>query len=138
MRALAIIAALGLTLASALALSELRTRPAPAVPVARAQPALVEPPPVEAPPPPKLPDARPQIHRAIEQAAPTLKSAHDVEQYLADLEARARRNHQLTSLEVEPGLAAIRKLAGDDPQLAFQLQAEYMQKMTRLSAELSD
>jgi hypothetical protein len=139
MRSLPIVAAAGLIAASAFALHELRVgRQAPTVVVAP-QPALQEPEPATPLPPlPRTVDARPQIHRVIEEAAPSLKSPRDVEQYLGDLEARARRNHQLTALEVEPGLAAIRRLGGSlEPQRAFEMEAEFVKRMNRLAAELA-
>jgi hypothetical protein len=135
-----LVAATAFVAAGALALHELRAgTPAQTATVVAASPpaAQAEPPASLPPPPPRTVDARPQIQRAI-QAAPALKTMHDLEGYLSDLEARARRNHQLTALEVEPGLAAIRQMSSElDPQRAFELETEYVQRMNRLAAELA-
>jgi hypothetical protein len=134
MRSLPIFAAAGLIAAGAFALHELRagTQEPTVTPSPPHEPEPAEP----TPPPPRTVDARPQIQRAIEAAAPSLKSPRDLQQYLGELEARARRNRQLTALEVEPGLAAIRS-ATLEPQRAFEMEAEFMHRMNRLAAELA-
>jgi hypothetical protein len=138
-RALPWVAATVLAAAGALALHELRA--------ASATPVVIAPAPRAQPPsspetPPAVPvqpvaDARPQIRRAVEAAAPTLRTPHDVERYLGELEDRARHNRRLTALEVEPGLAAIRSLGAEgDPQRVREMEGEFLRKMNRLAAEL--
>jgi hypothetical protein len=70
--------------------------------------------------------------RAIE--APSLATPRDVERYLRELEDRARRNRQITALEVDPGLAAIRGV--DDPVERLEMEIEFLRRMHRLVAEL--
>jgi hypothetical protein len=137
MRAFPLVAAIGLVAAGAFALGELRAAsPSPVAAPARAATTLAdEPPPSATAAPP--PDARSQIRRAIEVAQPSLRTQADVERYLGELEARARRNHQITALEVEPGLAAIRGLEVE-PQRMVELEIAFTGKMKRLVEELKD
>jgi hypothetical protein len=123
-----------------------RPSPPPATRVAAAAPppAPDVPPPRrdsrdEMPPPP--PADQPSVHAAIERKVeadrPTLHNAHDIDGYLADLEAHARQNGKVTALEVEPGLMAIREHAEQlGTEEALRKSDEFAQKMARLSAQL--
>jgi hypothetical protein len=85
---------------------------------------------------PGQPDVRAQIRQAVETDVTPLKSESDLDRYLASLEARARRNHKVTALEVEPGIRAIRNLADQiGPDRMQEKRAAFTQKMARLSAE---
>jgi hypothetical protein len=80
---------------------------------------------------------RAEVEQKVEADRPRLNSAHDVDSYLVDLEARARRNGRVTALEIEPGVMAIREHEAQlGPDQALQKTAEFTQKMARLSAEL--
>jgi hypothetical protein len=86
---------------------------------------------------PVPPDVRAQIRQAVETEVAPLKGAGEVERYLGDLEARARRNRRVTALEVEPGVEAIQRLAGEiGPERTQEKLATFTQTMARLSAEL--
>jgi hypothetical protein len=65
--------------------------------------------------PPKAP-VLDQIHEEIERAP--VASAADVDRYLDSLAARARSRGQVTALEVEPGLAMLRRYCPSDPAKA--------------------
>jgi hypothetical protein len=136
-RALPFVAGAGLLAASSFALLELRAPAATAAPIVIApRPAAPAPAPPAAPPP--AASLRPQIRAAIEAAAPSLRTQADVQRYLADLEARARKNHQLTALEVMPGLAAIHGLAGRvDPERRTEMQEDFNRRINRLTDELA-
>jgi hypothetical protein len=108
--------------ASPVAPREAATPIAPAAPVASAPP----------------PGVRPQIRQAIEAAAPSLRSAQDLQLYLDDAEARARRNHAITALEIEPALAAIRMQNDLDPPRRAELEGEFLQRMSRLANQLAN
>jgi hypothetical protein len=137
MKTLTILSALALLASVSSLLFGLR-RPLQIPSVARsAEPHAVEPAAVEPAPPRPLPpivDARPQIKKAIAEARPQLTSPREVERYLSDLEAQARRQHQVTALEVLPGVAAIREQY--PPEEAIARVQEFGNRMTRLSAEL--
>jgi hypothetical protein len=132
-----IIAALSLALVGVTILLalELRSSSMPA-PVSTGERAPIG----EASAPPRVPpptvDVRAQVRRAVEEKAPALKSASDVEHYLSDLESQARRNGKVTALEVEPGMQAIAQLRGElGRERAMELELAFGQKMARISAE---
>jgi hypothetical protein len=79
-------------------------------------------------------DVRAQLKQVVAENRPQLRSTGDVERYLGDLRARARRNHQVTAFEVEPGLAAIREQY--DPEHAIERTQRFADEMAALSAEL--
>jgi hypothetical protein len=90
-------------------------------------------------PPPAAPHVsmRAQIRQAIETDVAPLHSEGDVDRYLGDLEARARRNGRVTALELEPGIRAIQRLADElGHERADEKLAAFAQKMTRLAAEV--
>jgi hypothetical protein len=134
-RALPFVAGAGLLAASSFALLQLRAPAATAAPVATA-PRAADPAPAPPAAPPSTVNVREQIKRAVEVAAPTLRTQPDVQRYLAGLEARARANRQITALEVEPAIAAIHSL-DLDPQRAAEMVGEFSQRMNRLAGELA-
>jgi hypothetical protein len=77
-------------------------------------------------------DGRALIDQAVAEAAPRLATQADVEAYLGELEARARRNHRVTPLDVEPGRAAIRRLELEPAQL-MAMESAFVRKMNRLA-----
>jgi hypothetical protein len=105
-------------------------------PVKSATPTAVAEGPVEQHPralPPTV-DVRAQVRQVVAENRPQLRSTGDVERYLGDLKARARRNHQVSAFEVEPGLAAIREQY--DPVEAIERTRQFADEMAVLSAEL--
>jgi hypothetical protein len=79
----------------------------------------------------------PAVQREVETAVPTLHSEGDVDRYLAELQARARRQGRVTAVEVEPGVQAIAQLeASLPPGRAVEKLAEWQQQMSALSREL--
>jgi len=140
-----LIVALSLALAgvSAALAWAVRAQPAPSPGAAQAASssarAVEESPPAPVRPLPPTVDVRAKIAQAVEQKAPALKSPRDVEHYLDDLEAQARRNRQVTALEVQPGLFAIARMRGElGPERALELELQFTQKMARLSSEYDE
>jgi hypothetical protein len=136
-RALILIASSVLVALAGLLIYELRAGARPhdvavaTPPVPQAEPAT----PAALPPP--LPDARPQIRRAIEAIAPTLETPRDLDRYVESVEQRARREHRLAAVDVEPAFEAIRRMRSQiGAERAMQLQAQYIEKLNRLSAEI--
>jgi hypothetical protein len=124
----------GLVLAAVIGAIVLMLRPQPvAVAPTPKREETAEPPTPPKPLPPTV-DAHPQIRQAVIEAKPKLRSPRDVDGYLADLEAQARRKHQVTALEVEPAIAAIRSQYPHEE--AKKRIAEYTARMSQLSAEL--
>jgi len=72
---------------------------------------------------------RPRIREAIERAP--VRSGADLDAYLDSLEAQARRNRAVTALEIEPGMALIRRYSGDEDKVAT-----FGQRMLRVQQEL--
>ena len=83
-----------------------------------------------------VPDMRARIRQAVQSDLPALKTEADVDRYLAELMARAKRNHRVTALEVQPGLEAIRQLRSQlgDERSQTKLMA-FSDSMEKLSAE---
>jgi hypothetical protein len=137
-RALIVIAASALLGLTAFMFHELRAERAQPVAAAAAPPAPSVETPAPLAPPPARPDARPRIRRAVDAIAPTLETPHDLDRYVDAMEQRARRERQLTAVEIEPGFEAIRRMRGQiGAERAMQLQAEYIQKLNRLSNDLA-
>lgn len=76
------------------------------------------------------PDMRALIQAAVERAR--VNDAADLERYLDELEAQARRNGRVTALEVAPGLSLI--LAKGTPEQAKQ----FSERMVALQTELGE
>jgi hypothetical protein len=88
------------------------------------------------PVPPPIPNVRAEVVKVVEARAPEIHTVGDVDHYLGELEAQARRKHQVTALEVEPGILAIRQMQSElGPDETMRLTADFTQKMARLSAE---
>jgi hypothetical protein len=121
------------TLFAVLAVAALQLRALCDVPVANAPPA-VEPQRSVAAAPAHV-DVRPEIIAKVEQDRPRLTTSGDVDRYLQELESTARRKHQVTALEVEPGMQAIRDLQLE-PDAMLRRQHDFAQHMATLSAEL--
>jgi len=75
---------------------------------------------------------RPQIRQAIERAP--VHGPEDVDRYLDALEAQARRQGQVTALEVEPGVAMARRFYPTEPEKV----ASFTSRMLRVQTELQD
>jgi hypothetical protein len=79
-----------------------------------------------------------QLHHLIETEVRPLKSAAEVERYLALLEQRARERGRVSALEVEPGLEAIRENTDQiGPASALQLSVTFSEKMKNLGKTLN-
>lgn len=82
-------------------------------------------------------DMRGEIRRVAENELSPIVTARDLDRYLADLEVRARRNGQVTMLEVEPGVQAIRKIESQSgPERVMERIADFRGRMAVLSAHL--
>jgi hypothetical protein len=93
--------------------------------------------PVHAALPPPPGDARPQVAKAVNAIAPALETPRDFDRYVESMEQRARREHRLAAADVQPGFEAIRRMRSKiGAERTMQLQAEYIQKLNRLSDEL--
>ncbi len=115
---------------------ELRTPARAPTIAATAAPALPSPQPPASVTPPAS-DARPQIRAAIAAITPTLESPRDLDRYVEGLEQRARREHRLAAVDVEPGFEAIRRMRSQvGAERSMQLQAEYVQRLNRLAADV--
>jgi hypothetical protein len=79
-------------------------------------------------------DVRPRIAEAIRTEVEPLQGREDVASYLDRLRARAVAQGRVTALEVEPGVAAIERLA---PELGGDATQEWIVRFTVSMAELS-
>jgi hypothetical protein len=84
-------------------------------------------------PPPRI-DMRAQIRQAVAEARPRLQAPASLDGYLNELEQQARRNHHVSALEVEPGLAAIQATVA--PEQQAERTQRFATKMQELAAEL--
>ncbi len=76
-----------------------------------------------------------RIQEAIAERLPQIHNAADLDRYLAELEARARYNRQVTALDVEPGMMAIQQQVGDiGPAGVATKTAEFAKRMNDLAA----
>jgi hypothetical protein len=89
---------------------------------------------VEKDPATERPDFRPRIAETIRTEVDPLRSREDVASYLDRLRARAIAQRQVTALEVEPGVAAIERLA---PELGSDATQDWIVRFTMSMAELS-
>lgn len=77
---------------------------------------------------------REQVRRVIHERVEPLRTEAELEAFLADLEASARRRGYASALEVEPGLAAIRQVLADrGPEETVRRQMEFSERMRALS-----
>jgi hypothetical protein len=76
----------------------------------------------------------PKLRQTIDDELAQLHSERDVEAYLHDLEARARRQGRVTAFEIEPGIAAIQRLVA--PERVSEQIGQYAQRMGELSQKL--
>jgi hypothetical protein len=79
-------------------------------------------------------DVRPRIEAALRTEVDPLRGHEDVSAYLERLRARAVAQHQVTALEVEPGVAAIERL---EPELGSDAVQEWITRFTQSMAKLS-
>jgi hypothetical protein len=77
---------------------------------------------------------RPRIEAALRTEVEPLRGREDVSAYLDRLRARAVAQHQVTALEVEPGVAAIERL---EPELGGDAVQEWIARFTLSMAALS-
>ena len=79
-----------------------------------------------------------EIDRVVAEQLPSLRSESDLDRFLDDLEAQARRARRVTALEVEPGLRVIQRLDGVlPPGRAPEKMNEFVGRMARVSRELA-
>jgi hypothetical protein len=83
---------------------------------------------------PQLPALPEEVQHTIDEEVPHLQSERDMERYLGELEARARQRHQVTALEIEPGMRAIRQLL--PPDKAMEASVRFSQRMLEIGREL--
>jgi hypothetical protein len=77
---------------------------------------------------------REQIRRIITERVEPLRTEAELEAFLAEMEASARRRGYASALEVEPGMAAIRQVAGaHGPEELVRRQVEFSERMRALS-----
>jgi len=82
-------------------------------------------------------DMRSRIQAQIDREVTPLDGEVEIVAYLDELEHRARRRGQVTALEVEPGVEAIHRLAGDVPAERIDaLRAAFSTRMATLSRDL--
>jgi hypothetical protein len=79
-------------------------------------------------------DARPRIEKAMRTEVEPLRGRDEVAAYLEKLRVRAVSQHQVTALEVEPGVAAIEKL---EPEIGSDATQEWIARFVQSMAELS-
>jgi hypothetical protein len=77
---------------------------------------------------------RPRIEAAVRTEVDPLRGREAVAAYLERLRARAVAQHQVTALEVEPGVAAIERL---EPELGSDAVQEWIATFSRSMAALS-
>jgi hypothetical protein len=79
-------------------------------------------------------DMRTRIEQAIEREVASLRGREEVSSYLESLRARATAQRRVTALEVEPGVAAIERLA---PSIGSEAAAEWVRSFRQSMAGLS-
>jgi hypothetical protein len=77
---------------------------------------------------------RPRIEAALRTEVEPLRGRDEVSAYLERLRVRAVAQHQVTALEVEPGVAAIERL---EPELGSDAVQEWIVRFTQSMAALS-
>lgn len=63
---------------------------------------------------PSLAGNRGRIRAAIEDASASVHNSQELQVYLSSLEARAKKQGYVTALEVEPGMAMIRRIQNNE------------------------
>jgi hypothetical protein len=94
------------------------------------------PPPLSPPIVAAPPSMRAQVREVVAVEVAPLKTPQEVDHYLAELSARAKRNRHVGALEVMPGIRAIRQLGPEiGTERVEEKVAEFTQLMAKLSAE---
>jgi hypothetical protein len=71
---------------------------------------------------------RKQIREAIEEASASVHNPQELHAYLGSLEARAQKQGHVSALEVEPGIAQIRRvLNSEDDVMIFSERMRHLQ-----------
>jgi hypothetical protein len=78
-------------------------------------------------------DVRSKIMAIIDARLPQLQTERHLDGFLEELARQARANNQVTALEVEPGLAALRSFQGRlDADTLRQKKTEFLDRMKKL------
>jgi hypothetical protein len=89
-------------------------------------------------PPPPPNSVRDQVQGIVAQKTAQIHTERELDQYLAELEARARSQRRITALDVEPGIALIRGMTGTlGADKSVQKMMHFSDAMNRLATELN-
>lgn len=77
------------------------------------------------------------VRLAVARAQRDVRTPNDLAKFLDEQEQVARENHKVSAFEIEPAVAAIRRLYSGSPQLAAEAIGKFSNRMAKLASELA-